>query len=433
MGIHIRNEDASEGGGHIIANNQITCSNRQIKDGIGGLRNSTYPGSLYRDSDIYDNYIEGVYDDAIESEGGNMNVRIWGNTVKDPYTVGLGIGSTIIGPLYIFRNIVTGFQDVAIKMGHESSGTTYIYHNTIYTTYSANGPSDSAGYEGIGNVISRNNIYQVGRYVIETIGTDLGGNSYDYDNMYTTDASRFVKWHGTLYGSLAAFQTIGRAPNAGSADSQFVDAANDDMSLQSTSPCIEAGVLLLGFNDENSVWPYQGSVPDMGAFEYDMLTSWDSYSDSGHENQCDLFSDATHAVYMYGEGAVNGYMYRIVYWSATGEKVKEEDKAGESGVLSLAGYDFHSCAPEDAGYWQVTVYPANYQVPASYNPDDVNIIMDDTSHDDDSSFYVHVSAIPEFPTVLTGIIVVGLCVGIYYWIRRRHLTYVRPRNTDIVR
>jgi hypothetical protein len=432
MGIHIRNEHADEGGGHIIADNLITCSNRQIKDGIGGLPNFTYTGSLYRDSDISDNYIEGVYDDAIESEGGNINVRIWGNTLEDPYRVGLGIGSTIIGPVYIFRNIITGFQDVAIKMGHESSGTTYLYHNTVYTTYSANGPSDSAGYDGIGNVISRNNIYQVGRYVVETIGTDLGGNSYDYDNMYTTDGSRFVKWHNTLYTSLAAFQTIGQAPNAVSADSQFVDAANDDLSLQSTSPCIEAGVLLLGFNDKNSAWPYQGSVPDMGAFEYEMLTSWDSYSDSGHESQCDLFSDATHTVYMYGEGAVNGYMYRIVYWSVTGEKVREEDKAGESGVLSLAGYDFHSCAPEDAGYWQVTVYPTNYQV-MSYDPDDVNIIMDDTSHDDDSSFYVHVSAIPEFPTALTGIIIVGLCFGIYYWMRKRHLTHVRPRNTDVVR
>jgi hypothetical protein len=254
--------------------------------------------------------------------------------------------------------------------------------------------------------------------------------------MYTTDATspaRFVKWHDTRYDSLAAFQAIGQAPNAVSADSQFVDAANDDFSLQLTSPCIEAGVTLLGFNDENSAWPYRGSVPDMGAFEYDMLTSWDSYSDSGHENQCDLFSDATHTVYMYGEGAVNGYMYRIVYWSATGEKVKEEDKAGESGALSLTGYDFHACASEDAGYWQVTVYPADYQVPASYDPDDVNVIMDDTSHDDDSSFYVHVSAIPEFPTVLTCLIVVGLCFGIYYWMRRRHLTYARPRSTDIVR
>jgi hypothetical protein len=162
MGIHIRNENADEGGGHIIADNQIACSNRQIRDGIGGLPNFAYTGSLYRDSDIYDDYIEGVYDDAIESEGGNINVRIWGNTLKDPYTVGLGIGSTIIGPLYVFRNVVTGFgenEGAAIKMGHESSGTTYLYHNTVYTTYLANHPSDSAGYNGIGNVISRNNIY----------------------------------------------------------------------------------------------------------------------------------------------------------------------------------------------------------------------------------------------------------------------------------
>jgi hypothetical protein len=267
MGIHIRNEHSDMGGGHIITGNVITTDNGQIKDGIGGLPNFAYTGSFYRDSDIYDNYIEGVYDDGIESEGGNINVRIWGNTIIDSQTMGMAIGSTIVGPLYIYRNTICGFTDAAIKMGHESTGATYVYHNTIYTTAEANGPSDFAG-AGTENIVSRNNIYHTGRYVIEIeSGTD-SGNSYDYDNLFTTDSSRFVKWYGDKYTTLLDFQTAtGQELNALSVDSDFIDPADDDLRLSSTSECIDAGMILLGFNDANSPWPYEGSAPDIGAFE----------------------------------------------------------------------------------------------------------------------------------------------------------------------
>ena len=253
-------------GATVIRNNTIIGS---FYDGIGGAPNFGINGGPYHDSDINDNYFEDIVDDAIESEGGNINVRIWGNEINNPDTMGLGIGSTIIGPLHIFRNTIQGHPDAAIKMGHDSSGTTYIYHNTIYTTeIDGCGPTDFAGYLGIGNVISRNNIYQVGRYVIETIGIDLGGNDYDYDNMFTTDPERFVKWHGANYTSLTIFQTeIGQELHALTADSDFIDPANYDLTLQLTSPCIDQGVILPGFNDTNSPWPYQGSAPDLGAYE----------------------------------------------------------------------------------------------------------------------------------------------------------------------
>ena len=177
--------------------------------------------------------------------------------------MGLGIGSTIIGPLYLFRNTIHGFEDAAIKMGHQSTGVTYIYHNTIYTTASASGPADFAG-GGIENVISRNNIYQTGKYVIEIgSGTD-SGNSYDYDNMFTTAATRFVRWYGSYYTTLPAFQAgTGQELNAISFDSEFVNPSSNDFRLQATSPCIDYGTILPNFNDANSPWPYSGSAPDI--------------------------------------------------------------------------------------------------------------------------------------------------------------------------
>ena len=253
-------------GGTVIRNNTIIGG---FYDGIGGAPNFGINGGPYHDSDICDNYIEGVIDDGIESEGGNINVRIWGNEIRNPQTIGIAIGSTIIGPVHIFRNTIQEFPDAAFKMGHKSTGTTYIYHNTIYTSHTNGcGPTDFAGFDGIGNVISRNNIYQVGRYVIETIGPDLGGNSYDYDNMFTTDPTRFVKWHSDNYTSPAIFQTgTGQELHAISADSEFIDPINNDLTLKSTSPCIDQGVILPGFNDADSPWPYHGSAPDLGAYE----------------------------------------------------------------------------------------------------------------------------------------------------------------------
>jgi len=128
MGIHIYNAYSDQGGGHIIYSNQIIANDGNIKDGIGGLWNFSYPGSLYRDSDIYDNYIANCYDDGIESEGGNMNVRVWNNTIEDCRTMGLAFASTVLGPLYVFRNVVTGFTDAAFKLGGDSYGVPTAAH-----------------------------------------------------------------------------------------------------------------------------------------------------------------------------------------------------------------------------------------------------------------------------------------------------------------
>jgi len=57
--------------------------------------------------------------------------------------------------------------------------------------------------------------------------------------------------------------------------------------------------------------------------------------------------------------------------------------------------------------------------PTSYTPGDPNAVADDV-------FEVTGYAIPEFPTVITGIVVAGACFGIYYWMRRkRQMAHVK--------
>ena len=158
---------------------------------------------------------------------------------------------------------------------------------------------------------------------------------------------------------------------------------------------------------------------------------WDSYSDSGHATQSDNFTDYGDTVYMEGTGFADGN-YNIGYYDATvtgGGNLTATDTnisvSGGNGILNSAY--LLTIDPEAVGdaEWHVLVQPANggyTPLPSSYDtaiadPDLYGLLAND-------SFHVAQSAIPEFPTVMAAIMVVGVCFGIYYWMRRRRLAYV---------
>jgi len=93
------------GGNHVIRHNEIYSEDgRYFNDAIGGEDNFTAAGFPNSDSDIYGNTISHAWDDAIEAEGGNRNVRIWGNYI-DQTATGIATTVTHLGPVYIFRNV----------------------------------------------------------------------------------------------------------------------------------------------------------------------------------------------------------------------------------------------------------------------------------------------------------------------------------------
>src|SRR3954454_14665332 len=61
-----------------------------------------FPGA---DSDIYGNIIRYCADDAIEADGGGMNVRIWGNYIDGTSTV-FSFSPLSLGPVYLSRNVI---------------------------------------------------------------------------------------------------------------------------------------------------------------------------------------------------------------------------------------------------------------------------------------------------------------------------------------
>lgn len=198
------------GSNHVIRYNTISATpGHYFGDGIGGLDNFTFEGFPNADSDIHGNDISGVYDDAIESEGANRNVRIWGNYLHHVFT-GVGLATVSEGPLYAFRNILgdtVGMtnpnganQDneghgVFFKLGSRdpivNGGRAYFFHNTNLQ------PPPLAGMQyGLGsneflgmnggdtcNIVSRNNLMATSNigYSAVRVNEVCGKNDIDYD------------------------------------------------------------------------------------------------------------------------------------------------------------------------------------------------------------------------------------------------------------
>lgn len=252
------------GDGHVFRRNIIDGT---PWDGIGGGPEDT--DVTCNNYDFYNNTIIEAWDDGIQMEGGGINTRAWGNRIESSM-LGIATAPLRVGPGYIFRNQIwanktkrgTGNNGM-FGHGDGSGGRIYIYHNSYWGMAGSDGPM--AKNYGVYNQISRNNIISAGWYVIE-FGHDPDGTdcSYDYDILFTTDSGRFIKWGATAQPPFSQQETHGirAAP-------QYVDGPGGNFALQSNSPAIDAGVILPGFNDANSPWPYKGSAPDIGAYEYD--------------------------------------------------------------------------------------------------------------------------------------------------------------------
>ncbi|HLA40002.1 MAG TPA: right-handed parallel beta-helix repeat-containing protein, partial [Candidatus Glassbacteria bacterium] len=155
-------------GNNVIRYNEIVSSeDHGFNDAVGGGSNFSWEGSPNRDSDIYGNIIANVWDDAIETEGANMNVRIWANYLHHTYTP-IATATTSKGPLYIFRNVfglsrhthANPLGGPMIKVGGDNrefrGGRRYVFHNTALQP---NGSFSVFSSHQLSDVITRNNIF----------------------------------------------------------------------------------------------------------------------------------------------------------------------------------------------------------------------------------------------------------------------------------
>ncbi len=278
QGVTLKNSS----GGNIIRYNEIrSTEDHGFNDAIGGGHNFSDRGSPNRDSDIYGNFIRNVWDDAIESEGANRNVRIWGNYIDLTYQF-IATASTTSGPLYVFRNVFGRSRRThrdsrggcMIKVGSRDDfggGRRYIIHNTALQP---GGAASVFSGHNLTNCFTRNNVFYCrgglacGRPGDPTCDCDYdyfigggGGPGQEEHGIRGPWTPRLLaESHELAFYPLATIERIqgGKIPIPFGGKDKIVT----DPVITIPNPIIDAGVPLAGFNDD-----YAGAAPDLGAFE----------------------------------------------------------------------------------------------------------------------------------------------------------------------
>jgi hypothetical protein len=257
-------------GNLVIRFNEIySDANHYFNDSMGGTDNFSAVGTPNRDSDIHGNYISHCWDDGIEAEGANRNVRIWGNYITDVY-IPMAVAATSAGPLYLFKNVsnvsrtspVDGYSQGFLKYrttGGWGGGRIYMFNNTALRPATggqgvARFLSDTSS-DLFDQIVTRNNIMAVQspskQYALHDGGMKTT-NSFDYDLMYGKTLYRAgQEAHGI---KAAPIYAAGWGLNAATKKGNFF--------LASNSPGLNKGVVLANFFPT-----FTGTGLDMGAHE----------------------------------------------------------------------------------------------------------------------------------------------------------------------
>ncbi|MDQ8187715.1 right-handed parallel beta-helix repeat-containing protein [Pelagicoccus sp. SDUM812002] len=263
------------GGEMVIRHNRIYSDwDHMFNDAMGEWHNFGYGGFPVNDSDIYGNWISQCWDDGLEIEGANQNVRVWGNVIDSTFGA-IATAGTSVGPCYVFRNIYLRSRkgpdafrgQFFLKLGGEprseayTKGRIYVFHNTILQPEPWDGTNDTSGAQaGLKfstqrkvqvNVQSRNNIlwlrHDNGHAVYDGQSSELNDFNYDLYN------GRVQAHHSSESEGIHGVPVFAESLREGTIWA---------MPLAEDSPGYGAAAKLPNFNDD-----YSGDGPDMGAIE----------------------------------------------------------------------------------------------------------------------------------------------------------------------
>ncbi len=211
------------------------------------------------DLDIYGNLISHAWDDGIEIEGPNKNIRVWDNVVKNVFQAIASDNNTnhmYYGPVYIWRNIFTdlyyyptektsgnGFKlENSLGKGHM-----YIFNNTLLGAGKHLRPNGGISNGPQYNMTLRNNIFDTNK-----------------DNFHDSKTKENVSFDYNAYsGSDKLFKDKGQEKH-GLFNQVFKYKQKNDWNFypEKGSAVIDAGVVIPNFID-----CYKGKAPDLGALE----------------------------------------------------------------------------------------------------------------------------------------------------------------------
>lgn len=257
------------GGEIVIRYNTIKGdSGHYYNDGMGEWRNFGPHGFPYRDSDIHNNHISHVWDNAIECEGGNINVRIYENFTDSCYAH-FGLSNITLGPLYVFNNVTrVGHkfpgdirESVFLKIGNKhkfdvttnkswpSAGIAYVFNNTLLQP-KINGVNNGIARFATSTGPDKGVVYI--NNIIHTNGNN--GNNFEILPLHASSDAKNNLYYGGALDSRVADQNIYTQP--------AYEPENDGWFLKRGSPGYRQGLFIPNFSEG-----IDGLPPDIGAYQ----------------------------------------------------------------------------------------------------------------------------------------------------------------------
>jgi len=258
------------GSGHVVCHNRLSGWGDGLKMGQDGGRAN----------DFYGNQVLASYDNALEFDGGEGNIRALRNHFINGFAP-ISFQPVRGGPAYAIRNIVYNvahepFKFHALGQNEETSGI-LVWHNSVFHPEHAAKLSDSSTSH---NFDVRNNLFigpdvpPDGKTVDWTGGIDRG--VFDNNGWYPPDyrfdfddAGDWIDFYemqaNGIFGANGIALTRdniigGLMPPA----DYTVDAGAPNVELAATSLAIDAAERMPGINDD-----FSGEGPDLGALDFD--------------------------------------------------------------------------------------------------------------------------------------------------------------------
>ncbi len=243
---------------------------------------------MFRANDFYNNFIQNVHDNAIETDGTMYNIRVLRNYCIDGAAQALSSQTLYGGPAYFIRNIIyhgsnTGF----IKHANHPSGSIY-YHNTAIANTNAGAGS---------NYHFRNNLILNWMPGLPVFSVDTFSNytSSDYNGFHPDLKAEYsFRWNSPpfdiprdyknpveerQYKTLAEYsQATGQDKHSILVDydifervhppvypdeiTKIFSADDMDFRIKPNAAAVDAACILPNVNDD-----FTGEAPDMGALE----------------------------------------------------------------------------------------------------------------------------------------------------------------------
>jgi hypothetical protein len=272
------------GRGHVVCYNRIS----RFSDALA-IANFGVPladaGKQAVSIDFYNNDLSFAQDDALETDYGCHNVRVYRNRCYNTHT-GLSVQPLYGGPVYLIRNELYGITAITFKLHNYCAGIE-AYHNTVACAIGG-----FMSFDRWQNGHFRNNLFLGGRsekrpdgsvrlaHAMST-GTISEYSTLDYDGYRDNGAGEFIRWYDgrtrSVYQSLEDFaRATGHEKHGIMVDYDIFQKAGPprmgiacdpgeyDLRLKPGSVAVDAGAPLPNVNDG-----FRGRAPDLGCYELD--------------------------------------------------------------------------------------------------------------------------------------------------------------------